>query len=177
MKLNSNLRVFVAFFRRCLIYNVLIPFLPRFAPKLSLSAAVPSYLTTLNRLCQELFFRNFFGFQPLFPFRSSANLCSLYILSGSFPLVKHFFLSFFKRLSRASLRDLPLPEPRRPSPDSLFIISPLPPFVNTLFPILHIISACAPPWLYLLIYNTNFARFSPNLLRFSHYISTYNICF
>ena len=55
MKLNSNLRVFVAFFRRCLIYNVLILFLPRFAFKLSPSAAVPSYLTTLNRLCQELF--------------------------------------------------------------------------------------------------------------------------
>ena len=43
------------FFRRCLIYNVLILFPPRFASKLSPSAAVPSYLTTLNRLCQELF--------------------------------------------------------------------------------------------------------------------------
>ena len=34
---------------------MLIPFLPRSAFKFSPSAAVPSYLTTLNRLCQELF--------------------------------------------------------------------------------------------------------------------------
>ena len=140
MKLNSNLRVFVAFFRRCLIYNVLILFLPRFAFKLSPSAAVPSYLTTLNRLCQELFFRNFFGFQPLFPFRSSANLCSLYILSGSFPLVKHFFLSFFKRLSRASLRACPLqnlaPRPRT----ARLLYLPSPPLSIPFFPLLRLFS-------------------------------------
>ena len=176
MKLNSNLRVFVAFFRRCLIYNVLIPFLPRSAFKLSPSAAAPSYLTTLNRLCQELF-SGTFRLPSAFPFSFLCQPVQLIYSIRFLPACQALFSFFFQKTFSRFPSGFSPPEPRRPSPDSSFIISPLPPFVNTLFPILHIISACAPPWLYLLIYNTNFARFSPNLLRFSHYISTYNICF
>ena len=176
MKLNSNLRVFVAFFRRCLIYNVLIPFCP--APLLSSRPQLRCLLILPHSIgFVKNFFQELFRLPSAFPFSFLCQPVQLVYSIRFLPACQALFSFFFQKTFSRFPSGFSPPEPRRPSPDSSFIISPLPPFVNTLFPILHIISACAPPWLYLLIYNTNFARFSPNLLRFSHYISTYNICF
>ena len=99
VKLKSISGFLVAFFRRCLIYNVLICLAP-LPQALALGfGAFLSYHT--HQALSRTFFRNFFGFQPLFPFRSSAALCSLIILSGLSPFVKPLFRLSFEKLPGA----------------------------------------------------------------------------
>ena len=93
-KLISSSGFHVCLFRRCLIYNVLICLCPA-TLRLSPSAAVPIYLTTLIRLCQELFSgifsasNRFSRFVPPPPVQLSYSIRFL-------PACQVLFSSFFK---------------------------------------------------------------------------------
>ena len=95
---------------------------------------------TLSALSRT-FFRNFFGFQPLFPFHSSIACAAYLFYQVSARLSSAFFILFSRTFSAP---DRPSTfQNRRPFPDSFVSITHSPTFVNTFFPLFRPFSSRA----------------------------------